>query len=251
MSGKLSEANIKILSMKSGGCCAFPGCGETLYIKDTANDPAKVLGEIAHIHGEKPGSARYDATISSELVNSIGNLILLCPNHHTTIDKQPGSYSVDMLNEFKKEHEARVERAILNNVQKVTFTELKEVTAGILSAIATSPSVDYSVLDPATKMKKNGLTDAVKPKLIMGLAKSNEVKRFIGIWDPADWDFGNRLKKGFEDEYRRLFKEGVRGDSLFNELHTFSCGGYSEILRQSAGLAVLGYFFEACEVFDK
>jgi len=39
------------------------------------------------------------------------NLILLCPTHHTLIDKNNGRhFSVDQLHRMKAEHEASVER---------------------------------------------------------------------------------------------------------------------------------------------
>lgn len=250
MSSNLSSVTWKILLMKSGGRCSFPKCQNKLYSEATDQDPIAVLAEIAHIYGEKPTSARYDKSKDEKWVNSIDNLTGMCPTHHTLIDKQPLTYPVEWLFKIKKEHEEFVQEAIISNVQKVTFNELNQVTAGILSTMSTS-SGDFTVLDPAAKMERNNLSEAIRPKLTIGLGKSNEVRKFINIWEPNNFNFGNRLKRGFELEYMRLNESGYQGDLLFNELHQFACGGRHDILLQAAGLAVLAYFFEACEVFSK
>ncbi len=57
---------------------------------------------MAHICGEKPGSARHDALKRN--VNDANNLILLCPNHHTLVDskEQRNKYSAELLYSWKK-----------------------------------------------------------------------------------------------------------------------------------------------------
>jgi hypothetical protein len=65
---------------------------------------------MAHIRGDKPGANRHDNTQTQEQRDDYTNLILLCPNHHSIIDKKAneGRYSVAVLEAMKKEHEARV-----------------------------------------------------------------------------------------------------------------------------------------------
>jgi hypothetical protein len=66
-----------------------------------------------------------------------------------------------------------------------------------------------------------------------------------------DPDFPERLKEGFLAEYERLRAADFTGDELFISMREFSSGGSSEFVRQAAGLAVLSYLFESCEVFEK
>jgi hypothetical protein len=47
-----------------------------------------------------------------------------------------------------------------------------------------------------------------------------------------------------------LKNEGVEGDILFDELHMFSSMDSNSFEYQAAGLAVLVYLFEKCEVFE-
>ena len=79
---KLSEQ--RKLHSKSGNRCAI--CKTVLV--DVENIDSACIGVNAHIYGEKPGAARYDATKPIEYVNSEANLIFLCCNCHTKIDGQ-------------------------------------------------------------------------------------------------------------------------------------------------------------------
>jgi hypothetical protein len=66
---------------------------------------------MAHICGEKSEASRYDASQSDKQRNDYANLILLCPNHHTLIDKPENlkRYSVEVLRKMKSEHEGYVQ----------------------------------------------------------------------------------------------------------------------------------------------
>jgi hypothetical protein len=65
----------------------------------------------------------------------------------------------------------------------------------------------------------------------------------------ADSLFPQRLKSGFVEKYNEAVGDGLVGDDIFEMLVDFSAGGSTEIKRQCAGLAILAYMFEKCEVF--
>ena len=118
---KISSRIIKELYAKSGNSCAFTNCNEQLF--DNAN-----IGEICHIQGLNPGSARYNPDLSEEEVNSIDNLILLCSNHHKMIDQQEDLFPKERLLKMKKMHED----LICNNIKKrnerrLFFYELQKI----------------------------------------------------------------------------------------------------------------------------
>ena len=75
----------KILWSSAAGHCSFPQCKEKLYEPDAGQ--GYTTGEMAHINGEKPGSNRYDCNQAAGERDGYSNLILLCPMHHTAIDK--------------------------------------------------------------------------------------------------------------------------------------------------------------------
>jgi hypothetical protein len=85
----------------------------------------------------------------------------------------------------------------------------------------------------------------------MGLASAPLVTQFIKAMTPVTSSFAERLKTGFTDRYELLFNAGVRGDDLLEELCLFASKYSSDFPIRAASLAVIGYFFEACDVFTK
>ncbi len=80
---------IKSLWLRSGGRCAM--CKTEIILQEKENNPSPI-GELAHIKGLNPESARYDPNMSYEERNSYENIIILCPTYHTMIDKNPDKY---------------------------------------------------------------------------------------------------------------------------------------------------------------
>jgi hypothetical protein len=85
------------------GLCSMPNC--RLDLQYYTNDP-KFGAEAAHIVAESPDGPRGDSLLSMIERNRCGNLLLLCPTHHTEIDALIEKYPVDRLKEIKKNHEA-------------------------------------------------------------------------------------------------------------------------------------------------
>lgn len=106
---RITERDIKLLWGRSASRCAFPECQLELTMDSTAGD-ASTIGEMAHIVGEKEGAARGVSKMSLSQRNSYSNLILLCPTHHTIIDKKENiaDYPIEILHEMKDAHETRV-----------------------------------------------------------------------------------------------------------------------------------------------
>lgn len=68
----------------------------------------------------------------------------------------------------------------------------------------------------------------------------------LGIANPE------RLKEGFLIEYHRLKKtKELSADELFDLMCRFAQRGLHRQIERTAGLAVLVYLFETCEVFEK
>jgi len=110
---------VKTLFAYSRNICFFTGCEEQL------TDPSwrMVNAEVAHIKGESPGSARYDASQLDSDRQSFENLMLLCPKHHKLVDKlRPDDYPVDLLQRMKQRHlEHEAERGWLSEEQAAKF----------------------------------------------------------------------------------------------------------------------------------
>lgn len=95
----MREKDIKILWGRSGNRCAI------CKLELTPDGSQETLGEIAHIIARSPDGPRGDQALYNTDLDAYENLILLCPTHHTEIDKCADVWSVERLHTIKAEHE--------------------------------------------------------------------------------------------------------------------------------------------------
>jgi hypothetical protein len=240
----------KILYGKAAGRCSFPDCRIELILPETASDSVKQIGKIAHIVAHSNNGPRGDPRYSLDKLDTYDNWILLCPTCHDKVDVQSNSFTVSDLRQIKADHELWVRTLLVYEMPQIGFAELEIVAKGI-SGSPIAPSEDFSLLPPREKMKKNRLTDDVLFLLTIGLSKSSEVRTYVQNISRFDPNFPERLKAGFVKEYERLRANELQGDALFESLRDFSAGGSTDFKRQAAGLAILVYLFELCEIFEK
>lgn len=120
----ISDKDIKKLWGLAAGKCSFPSCGVDCIPFLNAENPT-IIGEMAHIIAKKPNGPRGVSTGGEDTYE---NLILLCPTHHTTIDKAPeGIYSVELLKEWKEQHEKKVN----NFMHTIRYSNMLEVAKSI------------------------------------------------------------------------------------------------------------------------
>lgn len=249
MSGAIKPKDQKILWTQSFNRCAMPDCRKILVVKETATDPASLVAVMAHIRGENPGSARYDASMFDTERNAHPNLIVVCPSCHKKIDDQPNTYTVVKLCDIKKDHEDWINTLTGQAVVEVTFAELSVVTRYIMSGQAVING-SLMLIPPKDKIQKNGLSNTIEQLIMMGMIQVKQVADFINRC--PDIEFGDRLSKGFVMEYERLKNtEMMSNDDLFNGLLDFAYAGTTDFKQRAAGLTVLVYLFEKCEVFEK
>ncbi len=241
--------DVKMLWGFAAARCGFPGCRVECVEKATAKDPAVILGKIAHIvaHGDKGPRADISLPVASR--DRYDNWILLCGPHHDIVDGQPNTYTVTNLRTWKAEHELWVRESLASAMPEVGFAELEIVTKGILQDSAPS-DVTFTLTAPQEKMRRNGLSSRVGIRVTMGLSKVHEVEAFVASVVRVVPAFAEDLKAGFTRRYVQLQQDGISGDGLFESLHDFASGGSRDFTRQAAGLAVLMYLFERCEVFE-
>lgn len=123
----------KILWGRAAGRCAFPGCRKKLSLDAGSASPsqATVIGEMAHIIGEKSTSPRGASVLTEPERNRYPNLILLCQDHHTQIDDVPDEWPVEVLHQFKADHELWVESRVGINedaTDRLYSTRINEIT---------------------------------------------------------------------------------------------------------------------------
>lgn len=94
----------KALYRLARGTCYFPDCPRRII--EAVEDQPVVAVDIAHIRGAKPGSARYDPSMTEEDRAAFPNLILLCSVHHKLVDRiRPDDFPPEQLEEWKRANE--------------------------------------------------------------------------------------------------------------------------------------------------
>jgi hypothetical protein len=105
----VSDRDRKILWARSGNKCSL--CKASLVVEKTANDPAAIVGDEAHIVARSAGGPRAGLLEDGKL-DTYENLILLCKIDHKTVDDQPNEYTIEQLHVIKSQHEAWVQQTL-------------------------------------------------------------------------------------------------------------------------------------------
>lgn len=95
---------------RSAGRCEFAGCNKALW-KSSVTQERVNLSQKAHIYSFSADGSRGNKGVAMNRLNSIANLLLTCHGCHQKIDKNKdgGRYSVELLQQWKAQHERRIE----------------------------------------------------------------------------------------------------------------------------------------------
>lgn len=247
-SRKQPIGDLKILWGLAAARCAFPGCRVECLEAASDSDKAAVLGKVAHIVAHSQRGPRGDPAFPGHLLDRYENWVLLCGPHHDIVDGQPNTYTVTDLRRWKSEHEVWVRERLKVEMPDVGFAELEVTVKAIL--IAPLPDkVTFQLTPLREKINRNKLSPAVHSYFSIGMSKAKEVANFVSHLSVLNPTFPEQLKSGFVLEYQRLRGSGIEGDALFESLCEFASAKSTDFRRRAAGLAVLFYLFEKCEVF--
>lgn len=130
---KIKEKDIKLLWSRSGNRCA--NCRIELSQNSKSDKNSYVIGEQAHIVGSSESAPRGNSSLSKQDRNSYHNLIILCPNCHTQIDKNPENWPLEKLYLLKSKHELWVNETLSNNEDILKLAEKLAVTSLVDSAV--------------------------------------------------------------------------------------------------------------------
>lgn len=134
------------------------------------------------------------------------------------------------------------------DLSPVSFAEIQVIVRYLAKSVAIHPDVG-TVLAPEEKIRRNDLSPYSATLLRVGSQQWGRVKNYIDRHH--DPEVGEVLRQHFVEEYRHL-REQHSGDSdvIFGKLHRFASCNSDDPKMQGAGLAVLTYFFIACDVFE-
>lgn len=105
---RVPDKVIMQLMVRAGGRCQFPHCNRVLW-RDGLTHAEINNAYVAHIIADSPDGPRGDPEQSRRLAKDFSNLMLLCADHHTLVDRELENYPVEMLRRFKADHERRIE----------------------------------------------------------------------------------------------------------------------------------------------
>jgi len=245
-----SERTLKILFGLSGNQCAHPECTQPIIANATEESAELVVGQICHIYASSDKGPRGKPEMSDRERDQADNLMLFCPTHHVVIDGQHETYPATLLIEWKRRHERPYRETLSAQLKDLGAVEL-ETTARALSRATVPAGVDYSLIPPEEKIKKNLLGETSTMLLTLGAAKAREVEKVLADAEQLDTDFPNRLRAGFVAKYADLHGSGLIGDDLFLAMYEWCGGGGKNKAREAAGLCILTHLFVICDVFEK
>src|SRR3954464_9635605 len=106
----ITDATRKRLWGRSGLRCAY--CRNRIILPSDDATGEILIGIECHVRAQSPGGPRYDPTLNAEAVDAFENLLILCPNDHTVVDRDLTTFTVERLLELKRAHEQWVDETL-------------------------------------------------------------------------------------------------------------------------------------------
>jgi hypothetical protein len=176
----------------SAGYCQNPSCLNDLFV-----DAAGVsihIAEMAHVFAATDGGPRTKSDLSMEERGAFENLVLLCANCHTIVDKAPDTYPDQMILGWKREHANKLE-GLFGAVKFGDRSSARDVVEPLLAenhAIFNQygPHID------AARNPESGAAEQWKRKMLTRILPNN--RRILAILDANRHLLGGDEKEALE-----------------------------------------------------
>jgi len=171
-------------------------CRRELVADATIVDGESVVGEECHIVSAHEQGPRYDPSLRGSRLDEPGNLILLCRNHHKTIDDQCETYTVELLRTLKTNHEKWVASTldVGNGPTPVRVRRIAGKSPSHLGRVTSGRSL-MAIVDRACAFEfgHDELESEAEADLVAGFLQ--EAQDYGDLSD--DWEAGQRVKIAF------------------------------------------------------
>ena len=114
----------------SAGYCQNPGCSKELFVD--ASGKSIHIAEMAHVFAATDGGPRTSRDLSEEERGSFENLVMLCANCHTMVDKAPEAFSDSTMLNWKRQHAHKLQ-ALFGAVEFGDRARARQAVEPILS----------------------------------------------------------------------------------------------------------------------
>lgn len=191
----ITDKTRKILWGRSGNRCAL--CRHELVIDATAADDEAVVGDECHIVSSKVQGPRHVTAFVPEDLDEPENLILLCRVHHKMVDDQCETYTVEVLQKLKANHEKWVS-STLTEQDRIPPVRVKRIKENIPTHLVrlTSGGALLAIVDRASAFafEHDDLKSQAEVDLISSVLQ--EAQDYGDL--SGDLEAGDRVKAAFE-----------------------------------------------------
>ncbi len=243
--------DVRLLLGRCAGLCAFcrKFCEEG---RAAPGDPRK-YGKIAHIYAHGDLGPRSSPDLTAKQRDCYENWIWVCSDHHDEIDDPDllQEFPAELLLEKKRQIEAFVRETLKWHLRDIGFPELEAVCAVLALTREVADDSGFELLEVDEKIRKNDLGPETRDQITWGLGKAQEVGAILEFMDRKRSGVAQQIAARFKAEYHGLWSGGLKNNQLFDAMRGFANGVHPDPAQRAAGLAVLVYLFERCEVFEK
>lgn len=136
---------IEILAKRAGQSCSHLVCKRPTSISHSDDARAVNLGVAAHISAASPGGPRYDSRLSQEQRSSIDNAIWLCQICAKLIDSDQDYFTVQLLGEWRKNHESEVFDKAMGNAESSFQRNYRSSYFCLMEQIEKQDSINFDI----------------------------------------------------------------------------------------------------------
>ena len=150
----ISDRVKRLLLSRSGGYCQNPNCRNNFFTFFKSGEISSIE-ELAHIIAQRDEGPRGQNPLPLAQRDEYENIILLCPNCHSLIDKNPRQYPDGLLLDWKLKHEKIIQEAFVVPV----YSDRKSLSLEIHKLLRRNRQI-YLSYGPNSEHVGNPLTDA-------------------------------------------------------------------------------------------